>query len=57
VEPPHVAVRHRLDTVRPDVRAAVALGQKLRASLGPVVVGLQQRRKEALAQLVGGMRS
>jgi hypothetical protein len=35
----------------------VALGQELRPALGPVVVGLQQRREETLAQLVGGMRA
>ncbi len=54
-DPPGVAVRNRFDAIRADVRAAVTLGQELGASLGAVVVRLEQRRQEALAQLVVGV--
>ena len=55
-DPPGVAVRDRLDAVRADVRAAVTLGQELGATLGAVVVRLEQRRQETFAQLVVGVR-
>ena len=48
-DPPGAAVRDRLDAVRTDVRAAVTLGQELSATLGAVVVRLEQRRQKALA--------
>jgi hypothetical protein len=41
MEPPGLAVGHRLDAVSPHVRAPMALGEELRASLRPVVVGLE----------------
>ena len=53
VEPPHLAVGHRLHAVRSNVRAPVALGEELRTALGTVVVGLEERRQESRAHVVG----
>ena len=44
---------HGTREVRAHVRPAVLLGEELRPALTGVVVGLQQRRQEAFAQLVG----
>ena len=55
VQPPGRAVRDRLHPVRADVGPAVPLREELRSTLRQVVVGLEQRREEALAQLVGGV--
>ena len=57
VQPPGVAVPHRTREVRAHVRAAVLLGEELRPALTGVVVGLEQRRQEALAQLVGAVQT
>jgi hypothetical protein len=56
VEPPVLAVGNRFHPVRAHVGAAVTLGQELCAPLSAVVVGLEQGREEALAQLVRGGR-
>ena len=54
-EPPRLAVTRRRDRVGADVRAALPLGQELRAALRAVVVALEERRQEPFAQLVGGV--